>query len=97
MSDLLTYLSQKQKIEELEKELIRVKKRSAEWRAKYRKLRDKELGRESKNKRTNKCRAKIIEIKKSPKTKRNIDHIRELAKEFYLSESYVLDLWYKGK
>ena len=93
VNDLSEYLSQKQRIEELEKEVERLKRRNVEWKHKYYKLKEKHGGSKPLT-RSEKAVIMINEVKSKGFDGAIIDQIRMIADKTCLSVSHVLDLWY---
>lgn len=102
MDDLSTYLSQKDRIEALEKvvqaqedEIKRLKRRNVEWKGKYYKLREK-YGKPKPQSRSQKAITDIEQIKLEGFTGTVINQIRQIAKSRHLSVGHVTGLWYKS-
>lgn len=101
MDDLSTYLSQKDRIEALEKvvqaqedEIKRLKRRNVEWKSKYYKLREKH-GKPKPLTRSQKAISDIEKLRSEGFTGTVINQIRKVAKARHLSVGHVTDLWYK--
>ena len=91
MSDLQQYLTLKNLIDELEKEVDRLKKRNTEWKCKYKKVAKKG----ALISRTSKARDEINQIKENGFEGSVISQIRKVSKAHYLCVGYVTDIWYK--
>lgn len=91
MSDLNEYLTLKNRIEELEKQVKRLKQRNAEWKCKYKKVAKKGVL----VTRTSKARDDIKRIKQEGFKGTVIAQIKQVAKTHYLSVGHVTDIWYK--
>ena len=97
INDLSQYLSDKDRIEQLEKEIVRLKRRNVEWKCKYKKLHQKFSKRDILLTRTDKALRVIAEIKSKPIEGTVRANVKRIANANFLSVGYVQDLWYKGK
>ena len=91
MSDLHEYLTLKNRIEELEKQVSRLKQRNAEWKCKYKKVAKKGVL----ISRTSKARDEINQIKEIGFEGTVTSQIRKVSRTHHLSIGHVTDIWYK--
>lgn len=97
VNDLHQYLNYKTRVEGLEKEVKRLKRRNTEWRCKYKKLYNKHSKRKLYLTRSEKALKYVNQVKQEGFTGTTISQIRLIAKKHFLSVSHTTDLWYKSK
>lgn len=91
MDDLKQYLTLKNRVAELEKEVARLKRRNTEWKHKYKKVAKKGVLQS----RSSKALETIEEIKRVGFTGTVRAQIKLVAEKHFLSVGHVTDLWYK--
>jgi len=84
------------RVAELEKEVVRLKRRNVEWKCKYKKIHNKHSSRNILVTRSAKALKEIEKIKTEGFTGTVRSQLRLIAAKFFLSVGHTQDLWYKG-